>query len=580
MLRVELDGAIRPPHTICSLDLKRTSLPKISLSPHHRGCVVGVGGCVCPPTPGSEDTMPRRIAEEEEAIELWAVSAKIPKKKKTLRLMGPASTCRAMVSAHNDLGAACDDDDYDDDDEEDAVLHLTGPGQHLWVRVERISARCLKHPVTIFIVATAFILLGIAATQIFQRESLSNVALRNMPRSNQLEITTGLLHSPPPSPPPGPSDPPEPSEPPPPSPAPPPPPNPPPPPPMPCPPPRPMQPSPPSPPPPYPRYPRPSPPPPTPSETLNHDRCFELIRDPAGRLARLWSQRGFVPRQAGETGCWGSDGVNFFKSAAAASAASCDRDWYEGSPGSIGKQGTGGPFDAANTPHFSLDTDGHAHAPAMIGFDDHKDLYCAHKAGHHGQPATLGYRTKECIEANVQVMSLGLANRDTFTTAKTVDMKESTLPEYNMCTHFEWLMCAARGRLPGQGSPTIRFASVPQDVIIDAGGDHPLGTCAGESWHPHGCGKNGYSSSDVFYLEVCTLSMICKNWWKIFTAQPGADFVCDLSDKPRFDEFVNTVMDATPVDYDSTASTSTDDHSLTPLSDQAMEDALLNVIEG
>ena len=34
------------------------------------------------------------------------------------------------------------------------------------------------------------------------------------------------------------------------------------------------------------------------------------------------------------------------------------------------------------------------------------------------------------------------------------------------------------------------------------------------------------------------------------------------------------------MDYDSTASTSTDDHSLTPLSDQAMEDALLNVIEG
>ena len=272
------------------------------------------------------------------------------------------------------------------------------------------------------------------------------------------------------------------------------------------------------------------------------------MQDATGRLPRLWAQKAFAVRETNEPGCWGTDGAAFFKKAA--SASSCNRNWYEGSPGKMGAKDSAGPSKASTDIHFKLDPDGKASAPALLGFDEHKDLYCAHEAGHHGKPAEMGHRTVECISANVNTMSLGLANRDIYATEKTVANIEAYMPEYNMCTHLEWLMCAARGRLPGQGSTAIRFATKPQDVFINEGGQHPLGSCSGESNHPRGCGHTGFSSSDVFYLEVCTLSQICKNWWKIFFMEPGGEFHCDLTDSTRYDEFRNIVLDTTPSDYE------------------------------
>merc|ERR1719174_3203460 len=115
-------------------------------------------------------------------------------------------------------------------------------------------------------------------------------------------------------------------------------------------------------------------------------------------------------------------------------------------------------------PHFNLSKP----APALLGFDDKKDLFCAHYMGHHGMEPPKGKITEWCVGSNFNVMSLGLSNRDSVTPTHNRN-RIWDAQGYNTCRHFEWLMCAAKGLLPGQnGSNAIRFASAPQHVVIEA----------------------------------------------------------------------------------------------------------------
>ena len=62
---------------------------------------------------------------------------------------------------------------------------------------------------------------------------------------------------------------------------------------------------------------------------------------------------------------------------------------------------------------------------------------------------------------------------------------------------------------------------------IDSG-VHPLGAC--NSYAPAGCDDGfGYSSSDIFYLEVCIYSTICSNNVKLFELDVGETFRCELN---------------------------------------------------
>jgi len=119
-----------------------------------------------------------------------------------------------------------------------------------------------------------------------------------------------------------------------------------------------------------------------------------------------------------------------------------------------------------------------------------------------------------CSRANFNI--LNLANSD-------------DLP-FNMCRTLEWQICAARGQLPGQGAPLIRFAVAPKDLdMLDP--SRPFGQCSG--WHPQqapsGSSLFGYANDDIFYLEVCVLATICKNSDELFTMEANEMFVCDFT---------------------------------------------------
>ena len=58
-------------------------------------------------------------------------------------------------------------------------------------------------------------------------------------------------------------------------------------------------------------------------------------------------------------------------------------------------------------------------------------------------------------------------------------------------------------------------------------GDKPIGNCGGYS--PAGCGRRGYASSDIFYMEACVYSMMCSNRDELWALQPEQqDFECDM----------------------------------------------------
>ena len=81
------------------------------------------------------------------------------------------------------------------------------------------------------------------------------------------------------------------------------------------------------------------------------------------------------------------------------------------------------------------------------------------------------------------------------------------------------------GRLPGQRSPSIIFATPPS--ALDATGPRPLGKCGGYS--PQGCGNWAYSNDDIFFLEVCMYTKICRNADDLFRVKAEETFHCDVS---------------------------------------------------
>ena len=112
-----------------------------------------------------------------------------------------------------------------------------------------------------------------------------------------------------------------------------------------------------------------------------------------------------------------------------------------------------------------------------------------------------------CVNANVNILSL----------------YGNVIP-YNTCRNFEWQLCAAKGMLPGQGA-RVQFAYAPR-YLKPFFGERPLGSCAG--YMPMGCGRNGYASSDIFYLEVCVFDQICSNRDEMWALDVGDDWTCDM----------------------------------------------------
>ena len=152
-------------------------------------------------------------------------------------------------------------------------------------------------------------------------------------------------------------------------------------------------------------------------------------------------------------------------------------------------------------------------APALLGFDEGIDVYCQERAPDWAK--WRGHATR-CVAANVNILSL-YGNR---------------VP-YNICRNLEWQTCAAKGMLPGQGTPAIRFATAPSSLDPAGATGKPLGQCKGwvPSTPPTG-GVYGFATDDIFFLEVCLFNELCYNGHELVSRAPPRTYTRQCSDTP------------------------------------------------
>ena len=111
---------------------------------------------------------------------------------------------------------------------------------------------------------------------------------------------------------------------------------------------------------------------------------------------------------------------------------------------------------------------------------------------------------------------------------------------YNTCRNFEWQMCAAKGFLGSQASKRMVFAHAPKDVWMD--GWPPFDQCHGFT-DTGGCNRwTQFANDDIYPLEVCLFSQVCKNDDELFSIEAGQPFVCEI-DVPGFRYLQAMLMD-------------------------------------
>jgi len=213
---------------------------------------------------------------------------------------------------------------------------------------------------------------------------------------------------------------------------------------------------------------------------LNPGRCDSLMRQHGGKMWKMFAYGGWSFRREGESGCLSQPG--FFEDLL--SGRICGRNWYDG---------------VTSIPDYPRP------APALLGFDETIYAFCSAETGKNEGPFYqdnygLAHR---CIKANENVLR--------------------TMNGWNICVNFQWQTCAALGKLPGQGNREIHFSIAPKDLDVGLF-EHPT-SLVGD-----------YAISDVYFLEICTYSHVCRNRNVLFSLGIGEIFVCDF-DEAAFYEF-------------------------------------------
>ena len=272
----------------------------------------------------------------------------------------------------------------------------------------------------------------------------------------------------------------------------------------------------------------PPPPPPNPppprkvTHYLNSGQCFGMLRDPSHLFRKMWAAAAWAPMLAGQPACWEMKRDQpvyqqpevYFSDVL--SGRHCNSNWYEGNPGQLGNMN----YDVTGMLTQA--------APALLGFDESIDEYCAE--GIDGWSQGMGH-AERCVKANLNILSL-----------------YGTRVPYNICRNLEWQVCAAKGLIPGQGGMTIKFARAPSTLDLKV--KPRLGQCSGwvPAQRPEG-GVYGYATDDIFYLESCIFSEICTNGDTVFQLARGEPFVCQFSPE-KFRELQKLLMSPTMPDPD------------------------------
>ena len=91
-----------------------------------------------------------------------------------------------------------------------------------------------------------------------------------------------------------------------------------------------------------------------------------------------------------------------------------------------------------------------------------------------------------------------------------------------MCQNLEWQLCALQGKLPGQGSRHVSFATPPAALRLEwweQPSTHPTFPCSG-TW----CNPSGFTVGDVYFAEVATAFALCANRAALFALKAGELF--------------------------------------------------------
>ena len=233
-----------------------------------------------------------------------------------------------------------------------------------------------------------------------------------------------------------------------------------------------------------------------PGMNLSVCKCDALLGNRQSILSRMWSKTGWVVLHDGTEGggpCWGSGGErrSFFESLqdGAESRSACRQtNWY-----------------GRKIPRFT------ANAPGLLGFDDAIKHHCLtiNRAQRRGNDSSekrkLGRAEQECPVANRNILSM-----------------DDSL--YNSCQNVRWQVCAARGQVHGQTTPQIVFAVAPSKVPIGGSLDDEL-----PSLMQLDSNITAYDQASIFFLEVCTYSVLCKNNAELFRLSAGELFTCEVS---------------------------------------------------
>ena len=232
-----------------------------------------------------------------------------------------------------------------------------------------------------------------------------------------------------------------------------------------------------------------------PAHTIDHARasrgvaqCDAALKSPDGVFHQMWAPDGWRRRRWRAEACLGDwDGDAYWEAAIAGTV--CDSNWYEG---------------AIKRPDYE------APAPAVFGFDGAIDQYCAKACKDRGfADCNPDDSPHTCVKANMNM--LYLVGEDV----------RNTGHGYNLCRNLEWQICAATSSLPGQQSSGLVFAHPPRELNLAA-----AQRCAG--FAPLGC-QSGYGTNQIFYLEVCIMTKLCRNKENVFELRVGEEFHCDFS---------------------------------------------------
>lgn len=227
--------------------------------------------------------------------------------------------------------------------------------------------------------------------------------------------------------------------------------------------------------------------------------CAALFRTDS-KLHRMWgTKKAWQQSVRGEKRCWvyQSGGARGFFDRIL-KGSNCNLNWFEGAKGELGAPEARPGFSQAASP--------------LLGFDEDLYDYCSKLIGQgKGSGDFNNELAHRCVEANQNILRI-LSSRPGF--------------GWSMCQNFEWLMCAAKGLLPGQGERTMRFATAPKSLA--------MGEWQTPRTYPCTDGKscdNRYSVGDVFFSEACILRRICHNGEEIFRLDKGKSFTCDLNEE-------------------------------------------------